>query len=76
MIAEKGDKSEKGTGKIEVGFAGDGKQVIHPEWALDIKISNDNTKGERRCTIHVRSDGDPKDAMEKALKAYKEGLGL
>jgi DNA-directed RNA polymerase subunit L len=49
-------------------------KTYHADHDIDIKISNDNTKGERRCTIHVRSDGDPEEAMKKAIKLYKDGL--
>ena len=49
--------------------------VIHPDWAFDIKISNDNTKGEKRVTIHVRGDIDPKELAKKAHELYVEELG-
>ena len=77
MIVEKGDTgvSKKGTGKIEKTFTGDGRVTLtHTEYAVDIKISNDNTKGERRCTVHVRSDGDIEEALKNAVKIYKDGL--
>ncbi len=47
----------------------------HPDWQYDIKVSNDNTKGEKRVTVHVRSDGDPNAAQELADKLYKDELG-
>ena len=47
----------------------------HSEWAYDIKVSNDNTKGEKRVTVHVRSDEDPDGAQKLADKLYKEELG-
>ena len=49
--------------------------VIHPEWAFDIKISNENTKCEKRVTIHVRGDIDPKELAKKAHELYVEELG-
>jgi hypothetical protein len=49
--------------------------VVHPDWQYDIKISNDNTKGEKRVTVHVRSDGDPKAAAKQAHDLYVEELG-
>ena len=49
--------------------------VIHPDWAFDIKISNDNTKGEKRVTIHVRGDIDPNELAKKAHELYVEELG-
>ena len=49
--------------------------VIHPEWAFDIKISNDNTKGEKRVTVHVRGDIDPTALKKKAHELYVEELG-
>lgn len=48
--------------------------IIHAEWAIDVKISNDNTKGEKRVTVHVRSDGDPDAAQKLAHKLYAEEL--
>jgi hypothetical protein len=45
-------------------------EVLHPEWAIDIKLSDDNTKGEKRATVHVRSDGDPQKALELANKLF------
>jgi len=47
----------------------------HKDWAFDIKISNDNTKGEKRATVHVRSDGEGMDAVKLAHTLYKEVLG-
>ena len=41
----------------------------------EIKVSNDNTKGEKRVTIHVRSDMNPEDAQKLADKLYKDQLG-
>ena len=49
-------------------------EITHVDHNIDIKMSNDNTKGERRCTIHVRSDGDPSLAMKEAVKLYKDGM--
>ena len=48
--------------------------VFHNEHNVDVKISNDNTKGERRCTVHVRTDGDPQDAIKLAIQLYKDGI--
>lgn len=51
------------------------EKATHNDFAYDIKVSNDNTKGERRATIHVRTDEmDPHEAVELALKMYKECL--
>jgi len=47
----------------------------HPDWTYDVKVSNDNTKGEKRVTVHVRSDGDPSEAGKLADKIYKDTLG-
>ena len=52
----------------------DGK-VFHDEHDISVKISNDNTKGEKRATVTLRSDGDPMDAVKVADKMYKEILG-
>ena len=50
--------------------------VIHPEWKIDVKISNDNTKGEKRVTVHYRSDSDDiKKVVKKAHEMYVEELG-
>jgi hypothetical protein len=49
--------------------------TIHSDWAFEIKVSNDNTKGEKRVTIHVRSDIDPDKAQKLADKLYKDELG-
>lgn len=43
---------------------------LHPEWTYDIKLSDDNTKGEKRVTIHVRSDGDPQEALKLANSLF------
>jgi len=80
MIVNKDDEQKKLPGldgSEKFILEGDGKakvEVIHPEWHIDVKVSNDNTKGERRCTVHIRSDGDVKKAVEEAIKAYKDGL--
>ena len=50
-------------------------EVLHPDWQYDIKISNDNTKGEKRVTVHVRADTDIEKVMKLAHKAYIEELG-
>ena len=47
----------------------------HAEFAYDIKVSNDNTKGEKRVTVHVRSDTNPEGAQKLADKLYKDELG-
>jgi len=47
-------------------------QTAHTEHDIDIKISNDNTKGEKRATIHVRTDGLAEDAIKLAIKLFKE----
>ena len=47
----------------------------HAEFAYDIKVSNDNTKGEKRVTVHVRSDTNPEAAQKLADKLYKDELG-
>ena len=52
----------------------DGK-VFHDEHNVTIKISNDNTKGEKRASVSLRSDDDPMDAVKLADKLYKEILG-
>ena len=52
----------------------DGK-VYHDEHDISVKISNDNTKGEKRATITLRSDADPMEAVKLADKLYKEILG-
>ena len=44
----------------------------HTDHNIDIKISNDNTKGEKRATIHVRTDGVAEDAIKLAIKLFKE----
>jgi len=49
-------------------------EIYHTEHNYDIKISNDNTKGEKRATIHVRSDTNPEDAIKLANQLYKEAL--
>ena len=49
-------------------------EVLHPDWQYDIKISNDNTKGEKRVTVHVRADTDIEKVMKLAHKAYIEEL--
>jgi uncharacterized membrane protein len=49
--------------------------IVHKDWAYEIKVSNDNTKGEKRVTIHVRSDVDPAEAQKLADKLYKDELG-
>ena len=46
----------------------------HTEHNIDIKISNDNTKGEKRATIHVRTDGVAEDAIKLAIKLFKESI--
>ena len=48
--------------------------AIHTDHAVDIKVSNDNTKGEVRCTVHIRSDGDADEAVKQAIKSFKEGM--
>jgi hypothetical protein len=46
---------------------------VHDEYGVDIKISNDNTKGERRVTIHFRSDGqDYDEIIKKAREMFEE----
>jgi len=52
----------------------DGK-IYHDEHDISVKISNDNTKGEKRATVTLRSDGDPMEAVKYANKLYKEILG-
>ena len=47
----------------------------HPDWHYEIKVSNDNTKGEKRVTVHVRSDVNPEEAQKLADKLYKDELG-
>ena len=44
----------------------------HTDHNIDIKISNDNTKGEKRATIHVRTDGLAEDAINLAIRLFKE----
>ncbi len=48
---------------------------IHNDWEFEIKVSNDNTKGEKRVTVHVRSDDHPEAAQKLADKLYKDELG-
>ncbi len=51
-------------------------EVIHPEWKIDVKISNDNTKGEKRVTVHYRSDTETiEEARKHAHEIYTEELG-
>lgn len=50
------------------------EKVYHNEHNIDIKITNDNTKSVRNCTVHVRTDGDPQDAIKLAIQLYKDGL--
>ena len=46
-------------------------EIIHDEWKIDVKISNDNTKGEKRVTVHYRSDTETvEDARKKAHEIY------
>ena len=52
----------------------DGK-IFHDEHDISVKISNDNTKGEKRATVTLRSDADPMEAVKLADKLYKEILG-
>lgn len=47
----------------------------HSDFAYDVKISNDNTKAEKRATIHVRSDTmDPHEVVKLAKQLYEESL--
>ncbi len=48
--------------------------TIHEDFAYEVKVSNDNTKGEKRVTVHVRSDSNPEDAQKLADKLYKDEL--
>ncbi len=50
-------------------------KFYHDEHDISVKISNDNTKGEKRATITLRSDADPMEAVKLADKLYKEILG-
>ena len=50
-------------------------QTIHSDFAYEVKVSNDNTKGEKRVTVHVRSDHSPEAAQKLADKLYKDELG-
>ncbi len=42
----------------------------HDDWEFSVEIK-DNAKGEPQVTIKARSDGNIKDAGEKALAEYK-----
>ena len=51
-------------------------EVVHPDWRIDIKISNDNTKGEKRVTVHYHSDTETiEEARKHAHEIYTEELG-
>ena len=45
---------------------------IHDDWKYDVKIDNNNAKGEKRVTIHARSDESLVKALEDALKLFKD----
>ena len=42
----------------------------HPDWHYSVKISNDNTKGEKRVTVTVHSDDNGDAARNKAHELY------
>lgn len=46
----------------------------HEDWTYEIKLSNDNTKGETRVTVKVRSDSDPEAAKKLAVKLFTEKI--
>ena len=51
-------------------------EILHPDWKIDVKVSNDNTKGEKRVTVHYRSDHESiEDCRKKAHEIYTEELG-
>ena len=52
----------------------DGK-IYHDEHDITVKVSNDNTKHLKVCSIVIRSDGDHEDVIKEALKLYKEIVG-
>jgi hypothetical protein len=49
--------------------------IYHDEHNYDIKISNDNTKGERRVSIHVRMDCCADEAVDLANKLFDKAMG-
>lgn len=49
-------------------------KVYHDEHDITVKISNENTKHIKVCSVTVRSDGDWSKALEKALELYKDGV--
>ena len=46
--------------------------IYHDEHGITVKISNDNTKHIKVCTVTVRSDGDWNECLKKALELYKD----
>ena len=51
-----------------------GTKIYHDEHDITVKISNDNTKHVKICSVVVRSDGDWDEALTKALQLYKDGV--
>ena len=41
-------------------------RIYHDEHDITVKVSNDNQKGEKRVTVTLRSDGEPKDVIKLA----------
>ncbi len=51
-----------------------GTKIYHDEHDITVKISNDNTKHVKICSVVVKSDGDWDEALTKALQLYKDGV--
>ena len=49
-------------------------KVYHDEHDITVKISNDNTKHIKVCSVTVRSDGDWDNALKRAVELYKDGV--
>lgn len=50
-------------------------QIFHDEHDISVKVSNDNTKHIKVCTITLRSDGNKESAVKEADRLYKEIIG-
>ncbi len=49
-------------------------RIYHDEHDITVKVSNDNQKGEKRVTVTLRSDGEPKDVIKLARELYEDAL--
>ncbi len=50
------------------------EQISHTDWKYTVKVSNDNTKGEKRVTVTVRDDVGIEPLVKLAIEQYAKVL--